>query len=983
MTLEREERVRELLEAALKREASQRVSYLKAVCPDESLRAEVTSLLSKDAPAANVKAPEDPGSTDHDPGGADRRGTLTIGQVLSERFRVVRFIGHGGMGEVYLAQDERLDREVAVKVVPLVADPSVRKRLHKEARALSKLSHPNIESLIDFVSQGGLEFLVVEYIAGETLSDIISRGPLPEKTIARLGAQLAMGLAAAHAEFVVHRDLKPGNLRVTSDGRLKILDFGIAKTLKPPTSDSTTDSSTGGLAPAGTLPYMAPEQLHSQPADARSDIYGAGNVLYEMATGQRTFRAETSPQLIDEILHLPPVSPRALNARVSPEMERIILKCLQKEPENRYQSAQELEVDLRQLAGPETAYPSARPSAGAGAGWFRSRQEKIARTAQALAVVFLLVVIVVLLSQRGGPPSALKEVSPLTFDAGLTWDPTLSADGKVMAYSSDRAGHGSNLDIWIKNVAAGEAMRVTHGPPDNVSPSLSPDGSTIAYRSEREGGGIYVTSAYGGYERLVAKFGLDPRFSPDGTELLYWTGEERTPYDLMAPGAKIYVTALRGGPPRQLQPDFIDARYPAWGPDGHHVMFQGSRTVASSYQSGSDWWVAPLEGGNAVKTGAFDILRDAGLTLYGCPFYWANGVVVFAAQKTYGANLWQVAISPTDWHASGPVTRLTAGTAKDTVPWLTPGGRLVFTTMNASVNIWSVPESAAGKTNTDDLSQLTKTVAADLHPSVSRNGEKLVFIRRVGLGREHDEVWFKDTRTGQEAPVGLPTQAIPELSHDGSKVAYSVIENGQAPIYTAGLGGGPSQRVCDDCGEILDWSSDQSSILYSPGKATSVGLLDVASKRKTILLARTNSIVDQARFSPDGKWVAFVSSLDADHSIIELARLGNQAPIPEVQWIHLTHGTDRDFKPAWSSGGSAIFLYSNRDGFTCIWKVLLDPETKLPRGEPVPVQHFHSAGLSLEHLATRSLNLSVGGGMIAFDLAEAKGNIFKLELGRH
>jgi serine/threonine-protein kinase len=278
-----------------------------------------------------------------------------IGQTLGH-YRILEKIGAGGMGEVYRARDERLGRDVAIKVLPpnRVPDESVRKRLRKEAQALSKLNHPNIEILFELGSKDGAEFLVVEYVPGVTLGDRLAEGPLPEREIARLGVQLANGLAAAHSQGVVHCDLKPGNLRITPDGRLKILDFGIARSLRVTRESSkydvTTESATGDQAMAGTLPYMAPEQLRSEPADARSDLYSAGAVLYEMATGQRAFRDGVAPRLTDAILHQPVVPPRAVNARISPELERIILKCLQKEPENRYQSAAELEVDLRQLA---------------------------------------------------------------------------------------------------------------------------------------------------------------------------------------------------------------------------------------------------------------------------------------------------------------------------------------------------------------------------------------------------------------------------------------------------------------------------------------------------------------------------------------------------------------------------------------------------------------------------------------------------------
>jgi len=278
-----------------------------------------------------------------------------IGKTLGH-YRIVEKIGEGGMGVVYRAHDERLNRDVALKVLPAdtLADESARKRFRKEALALSQLNHPSIETVHDFDTQDGVDFLVMEHIPGITLSDKLAAGPLPEKEIARLGAQLAEGLAAAHAEGVVHRDLKPGNLRVTPDGRLKILDFGLAKLLRPVSASATTESLTETQAVPGTLPYMAPEQLQGETVDERTDLYAAGTVLYEMATGQRPFQARLLSLLTDEILHELAPPPARLNPRLSPRLEEVILKCLEKEPGNRYQSAKELLVDLRRLAAPST-----------------------------------------------------------------------------------------------------------------------------------------------------------------------------------------------------------------------------------------------------------------------------------------------------------------------------------------------------------------------------------------------------------------------------------------------------------------------------------------------------------------------------------------------------------------------------------------------------------------------------------------------------
>jgi serine/threonine protein kinase/tetratricopeptide (TPR) repeat protein len=277
-----------------------------------------------------------------------------IGQTLGH-YRILEKVGAGGMGVVYRARDEQLERDVALKVLPsgTLSDDASRRHFRKEALALAKLNHPNIETVYEFATQDGMDFLVMEYVPGETLAEKLLSGPLPEKEVLALGMQIAAALEEAHDRGIVHRDLKPGNIALTEKGQAKVLDFGLAKLLRP-ASDLTTDNLTDASAAAGTLPYMSPEQLRGEPVDARSDIFTIGAVLYEMATNCRAFGEQLPSRLIDAILHESPVSPRALNRRTSPGLERIILKCLDKDPERRYQSAKELLVDLRRLVEPSS-----------------------------------------------------------------------------------------------------------------------------------------------------------------------------------------------------------------------------------------------------------------------------------------------------------------------------------------------------------------------------------------------------------------------------------------------------------------------------------------------------------------------------------------------------------------------------------------------------------------------------------------------------
>src|SRR6201982_704568 len=281
---------------------------------------------------------------------AASRSCLMIGQTRGH-YRILEKVGAGGMGVVYRARDEQLERDVAVKILPVgtLTDEAARKRFRKEALALAKLNHPNIATIFEFSTQNSTDYLVTEYISGQTLEERLAPGALSEKEVVDLGIQLAQGLSAAHEHGIVHRDLKPANLRLSSDGRLKILDFGLSQLGPHATGLGVTATLTRSQEGTGTLPYMAPEQLRGEPADVPSDIWAAGAVLYEMATGHRPFEQTVPTALAGEIIHKAPLPPRKLKSAISPRLEAVILRCLQKKQAKRYQSARELQADLERL----------------------------------------------------------------------------------------------------------------------------------------------------------------------------------------------------------------------------------------------------------------------------------------------------------------------------------------------------------------------------------------------------------------------------------------------------------------------------------------------------------------------------------------------------------------------------------------------------------------------------------------------------------
>ena len=556
-----------------------------------------------------------------------------IGTTISH-YRITDKLGEGGMGVVYKAEDTKLKRPVALKFLAphLLRDEEGRKRFHREAMAAAALDHPNVCTVYEIDEADGRTFIVMAFLEGQTLSQKIADGPLKLPEALSIAIQTADGLEAAHEKNVVHRDIKPDNVMLLtgSRGLVKIMDFGLAQLAG---SSKLTQHGTT----LGTMAYMSPEQAEGAETDCRTDIWSLGVVLYEMVTGQQPFRGDFDQAVVFSLMNETPEPLTAVRTGVPKALELVVDKCLAKKAEERYQHTADLLVDLQAL----------RRELEPQASQVRPAPTPAKRTLHAV----LGVGVPVLLAIAGivwwfGGRSATEAPAPqynlrqLTHDTGLTHQPAISNDGRMIAYASDRAGEG-NLDIWVKQVVGGDPRNpLTEHEADDWQPDFSPDGSQVVFRSERDGGGVYVAPALGGAARLLAKDGWAPKVSPDGQWVAYHVGGALRE-------ASIHIVAMSGGASRKLETGVAWGAGPVWSPDGQYILFAGSpERVLLTFET-LDWWIAPAEGGQAVKTGFADIKEKTGLMLSGVGASTPNWLadpdrMIFSAQQGDTTNIYQL-----------------------------------------------------------------------------------------------------------------------------------------------------------------------------------------------------------------------------------------------------------------------------------------------------------------------------------------------------
>jgi serine/threonine protein kinase len=577
MTPERWTRIKEVFGTAVELPEDERAAFLKEACSAEpSLRGEVERLLEAETlplenpiiEALSRAAPRD----------------LARGEMLGP-YRIETKIGRGGMGVVYRAWDTRLDRRIALKVLRQHqgGTPSHLQSLQSEARAACALIHPNIVTVHDIGCDRDIDFIAMEYVDGRPLQEVIPATGLPLKQAIGYAIPIANAMAAANAAGLVHGDLKPGNIMITPEGAVKLLDFGLARRTLP--SAGGAAHSVNGVI-AGTPQYMAPELLRGEPIDHRADIFSFGVVLYRMLTGRDLFDSDSVDDAKRAILESD--IPEALSAGppVHPAIGSVILHCLEKSPADRFQSARDVAYALEAASHLLSIQPQPAPPP-------RLRTYALWSAGLLLSVALgILVSFRFLVARLPHPSVDGRAFAQITDNAGAELFPSLSADGQAVVYASKAAG---NWNIYLKQIGASETFNVTKdSTADDTQPAFSPDGKLIAFRSERDGGGIFVMNRNGSSVRKIAPSGYNPAWSPDSARIAYAEESITRPEDRSGRISKLWVVDVASGSQRPLGDQ--DGVQPQWSPNGEYLAYW-----AIDRDGDRDLWTARVSGGPPTR----------------------------------------------------------------------------------------------------------------------------------------------------------------------------------------------------------------------------------------------------------------------------------------------------------------------------------------------------------------------------------------------
>jgi len=804
--------------------------------------------------------------------------TLVAGARLGP-YEIVSSIGAGGMGEVYRARDTRLERTVAVKVLPAhFADaPERRARFEREARAVSSLNHPHICTLHDVGHQDGIDFLVMEYLEGETLADRLKKGPLPTDAVLRYGIQIADALDKAHRQGVVHRDLKPANVMLTKSGA-KLLDFGLAKLKGPEMSAGSMLSAlpTGEkpLTEAGTLlgtfQYMAPEQLEGRDADARTDIFAFGAVVYEMATGRRAFEGKSQASLIAAILEHEPPPITTLQPMTPPALDRVVRTCLAKDPDERWQNAHDLTAELKWIAAgaSEAGMPATVVER-------RRRSERGWMAATALMVVALMALALAYLRRAPAEPVPvrLSLARPAAAPYEYFDSAALSPDGRRVAFVSYTAD--AKTVLWLRPLDA-LAARPLPGSEGASMPFWSPDSRSLGFFAE---GKLKRIDAGGGPPQVLCE-APSPRGGAWGREgVIVFASSEAGLYRVPATGGT-RATATR------LLPREEAHRWPAFLPDGHHFVFLGDAAKTEDHF---------LRIGSLDSEDSRDLMGAVTNAVYAPPGYllFVRGRSLLA--QPFDAKHLRLTGEPV---ALAEALVESAGNHRFEFS-VSDTGLLTYRSANLDRQLTWIDRSGRRLASVGDPG---RTAYVELSPDQRR----VAFVTEDQDGRDAD-IWIRDLARGLTSRLTFDpaSDSSPVWSPDGSRIAFRSMRTGLGDLYQKSATNPGEEELLFKSAETaspVSWSPDGRFLLfevYAASANTDLWLLPLATPAKPEPFLKTSFDENSPQFSRDGRWVAYASDESGRSEVYVRA-----FPASSTKWQVSTGG---GWRPRWRRDGRELF----------------------------------------------------------------------------